>query len=80
MRQRWMFSAAGIMMAAAVGLSARQLQTPADVVFSANGKEITKVLRSEVSPDGQVGFRVGSGVNLHTSQLSVTYKLAPVRK
>ncbi len=53
---------------------------PVDVAFSANGKPITSVPRADVLPDGHIGFRVGRGMNLHASQLTVSYKLAPVRR
>ena len=52
----------------------------ADVVFSANGKEIAKVPRVGLSTDGAFGFRVGKDLNLHISTLDVTHRLAPVPK
>ena len=51
---------------------------PAEVVFSANDKEIARVPRADVAADGALGLRVGKSVNLHVSTLDVTYKLAPV--
>lgn len=51
-----------------------------EIVFSANGKPVTKVPRAGRTVDGHVGFRIGSRVNLHASRLDVTYKLAPVSK
>ncbi len=50
----------------------------ADVIFSANGKEIAKVPRTGLATDGAFGFRVGKDVNLHISTLDVTHRLAPV--
>lgn len=51
-----------------------------EIVFSANGKPVTKVPRAGRTVDGHVGFRIGPRVNLHASRLDVTYKLAPVSK
>jgi hypothetical protein len=51
---------------------------PKDVVFTANGKEVATLARTEVSVEGLFGFRVGSGMNLHASRMDVTQKLAPV--
>lgn len=51
-----------------------------EVVFSANGKEAAKLARAKVNTDGQFGFRVGKGINLHISRLDVTHRLAPVKK
>jgi hypothetical protein len=48
-----------------------------DVVFSANGKEVARTPRASLNLEGQFGFRVGKGMNLHASRLDVTYKLAP---
>jgi hypothetical protein len=52
--------------------------TASDVIFSANGKEVTRVPRAGLLLEGQLGFRVGEGMNLHASRLDVTYRLAPV--
>lgn len=51
--------------------------TATEVVFSANGKEVARVPREGLSVDGQLGFRIGKGLDLHASRLDVTYKLAP---
>lgn len=50
----------------------------ADVVFSANGKEIAKVPRAGLALDGPFGFRIGKSLNIHASRLDVTHRLAPV--
>lgn len=49
-----------------------------DVVFSANGKEVIKLPRAGLTLEGQFGFRIGKGMNIHASRLDVTYRLAPV--
>jgi hypothetical protein len=51
--------------------------TATDVIFSANGKEVARVPRAGLNLDGQLGFRIGEGMNLHASRLDVTYRLAP---
>lgn len=51
---------------------------PAEVAFSANGKEIAKLPRASVAPDGAFGFRVGKDLNMHISTLDVTQRLAPI--
>ena len=50
---------------------------PAEIVFTANGKPITKIARASVAVEGSFGFRVGADVNLHISTLDVTQRLAP---
>ena len=50
----------------------------AEIVFSANGKDVARIPRAGVDTDGAIGFRVGAEMNLHVSTLDVTYKLAPV--
>ncbi len=51
-----------------------------EVVFSANGKEVTRIPRERLNLDGHLGFRVGKGMNLHASRLDVTHRLAPTAK
>jgi hypothetical protein len=51
-----------------------------EVVFSTNGKEVTRVPRDRVNLDGHFGFRVGKGMNLHASRLDITHRLAPTAK
>ena len=51
---------------------------PAAVQMSVNGTAVAKVARADVRTDGRIGFRIGSGVNLHISSLDVTTRLAPV--
>jgi len=53
---------------------------PADLVFSANGKEVARIARqgTNVDLEGNVGFRIGKDLNVHLSRFDVTHKLAPV--
>jgi hypothetical protein len=51
---------------------------PAEIAFSANGKEIAKVPRAGLATDGTFGFRVGQDLNMHISTLDVTQRLAPI--
>jgi len=50
----------------------------ADVVFSANDKEIARVPRTDVMTDGAVGFRIGKSLNMHITTFDLTHRLAPV--
>ncbi len=50
----------------------------ADVVFSANDKEIAGVPRADVMTDGAVGFRIGKSLNMHITTFGLTHQLAPV--
>ena len=50
-----------------------------EVVFSANGTSIAKLPRARLSTDGQLGLRIGKGVNVHVSRLDVTHRLAPAK-
>ena len=43
----------------------------AEVRFLVNDREVAKVPRSEVKPDGIFGFRVNHGLNVHISKLEV---------
>lgn len=51
--------------------------TTQEIAFSANGKEIVKVPRASVAPEGLFGLRIGRNLNVHVSRLDVTQKLAP---
>ncbi len=51
---------------------------PSAVQMSVNGTAVAKVPRADVRTEGRIGFRIGSGVNLHISSLDVTTRLAPV--
>jgi hypothetical protein len=51
---------------------------PAEIAFSANGKEIARVPRAGLATDGTFGFRVGKDLNMHISTLDVTQRLAPI--
>ena len=41
-----------------------------DVIFSANGKEVIKLPRSGLNVEGQLGLRIGKGLNMHVSRLA----------
>lgn len=43
-----------------------------------NGTKVLSVPRSELSPDGRVGFRIGKEMNLHITSFNVTRRFAPV--
>jgi len=51
---------------------------PADIIFSANGKDVIRLPRAGLGVDGQVGFRIGKGLDVHVSRLDITHRLAPV--
>lgn len=53
--------------------------TPREAVLKANGLDALIVPLEGLSLDGQFGFRVGRGMNLHASTLTVTHRLAPAR-
>jgi hypothetical protein len=54
--------------------------TGKEAVLRANGLEVLTIPLEGLSLDGQFGFRVGSGVNLHVTTLDVTQRLAPPRR
>jgi hypothetical protein len=49
------------------------------VFFTVNGGRVAALPRSAGGFDGQFGFRVGAGVNLHISTLDYTQRIAPPR-
>lgn len=49
------------------------------VFFTVNGGRVAALPRSAEEFDGQFGFRVGAGVNLHVSTLDYTRRIAPPR-
>lgn len=51
---------------------------PAEIVFSANTREIARIPRTGVVTDGAVGFRVGKSLNLHVLTFDLTHRLAPI--
>ena len=53
--------------------------TAKEAVFKANGLDVLIVPLEGLNLDGQFGFRVGRGMNLHASTLNVTHRLAPAR-
>ncbi len=53
--------------------------TPKEAVLKANGLDVLIVPLEGLNLDGQFGFRVGRGMNLHASTLNVTQRLAPTR-
>jgi hypothetical protein len=54
--------------------------TAKEAILRANGLEVLTLPLEGLSLDGQFGFRVGSGVNLHVTTLDVTQRLAPGRR
>jgi len=42
------------------------------VIFSANGKEVIKLPRAGLNVEGQAGLRVGKGLNIHASKVTLT--------
>jgi hypothetical protein len=50
----------------------------AKVRFLANGTEVFSVPRSELRLDGNFGFRLGKGINMHATRLDITNRLAPL--
>lgn len=57
----------------------RVVAEPATVTFLANDRELARLARASLPLDGILGLRVGAGVNLHTSRLDLTHRLAPPR-
>ena len=49
-----------------------------EIIYSANGKEVARIPRASTNLEGHIGFRFGKDVNVHSSRLDITYKLAPV--
>lgn len=47
--------------------------------FSVNRARVGAVGRSQLSPEGQFGFRIGRGLNLHVIRLDHTRRIAPAR-
>jgi hypothetical protein len=54
--------------------------TKNEAVLRANGLEVLTLPLDGLSLDGQFGFRVGSGVNLHLTTLDALHRLAPPRR
>lgn len=50
-----------------------------EAVLKANGLDVLVLPLVELALEGQLGFRVGEGVNLHITTLDVMQRLAPVR-
>jgi hypothetical protein len=57
----------------------RLVVTKKEAVLKANGLDVLVLSRENLPLDGQFGFRVGRGVNLHVTTLNVTSRLAPTR-
>jgi hypothetical protein len=57
----------------------RLVVTRKEAVLKANGLDVVVLPRENLALDGQFGFRVGRGVNLHATTLNVTHRLAPTR-
>jgi hypothetical protein len=47
------------------------------VAFVVNGTQIVKLPRTSLAADGHFGLRIGADVNVHTSNLDFTRRLAP---
>jgi hypothetical protein len=50
------------------------------VTFRVNGAAVASFPRAQLNTDGQFGFRMGKGLNLHVTTLDVTQRLAPARE
>ncbi len=61
-----------------VGNLLRLTVTRREAVLRVNGLDALILPLEGLSLDGQFGFRVGRGMNLHASTLTVTQRLAPV--
>lgn len=57
----------------------RLVVTKKEAVLKANDLDVLVLPRENLSLDGQFGFRVGRGVNLHVTTLNVTSRMAPTR-
>ena len=57
----------------------RLVVTRQEAVLKANGLDILILPLEGLSLDGNFGFRVGEGLNLHVTTLDVTQRLAPAR-
>jgi hypothetical protein len=55
----------------------RLVVTKKEAILKANGLDVLVLPRGDLSLDGQFGFRVGRGVNLHVTTLNATSHLAP---
>jgi hypothetical protein len=53
---------------------------PAAVRFVVNGGEVGTLPHDALATGGGIGFRIGTGVNLHASRLDLTHHLAPPGK
>ena len=57
----------------------RLVVTKKEAILRANGLDVLILPREAIPLDGQFGFRVGQGVNLHITTLDATHRLAPTR-
>jgi hypothetical protein len=57
----------------------RLVVTKKEAVLKANNLDVLVLPRESLALDGQFGFRVGRGVNLHVTTLNATNRLAPTR-
>jgi hypothetical protein len=55
----------------------RLVVTTREAILKANGLDVLILPRGDLALDGQFGFRVGRGVNLHVTTLNATSHLAP---
>ncbi|HET9150700.1 MAG TPA: hypothetical protein VFN83_03185 [Gemmatimonadales bacterium] len=49
------------------------------VTFLVNGRRLGAVERSLAPVDGEFGYRIGAGMNVHATSLDVLHRLAPAR-
>lgn len=57
----------------------RLVVTKKEAVLKANGLDVLILAREDLPLDGQVGFRMGKGVNLHVTTQNLTNRLASTR-
>ncbi len=60
-----------------VGNLLRLVVTKQEAVLKANGLDVLILPRGDLALDGQFGFRIGRGNNLHASTFNITSRLAP---
>jgi hypothetical protein len=65
---------------AVVGNLFRLSVSGGEAILRANGLDVLIVPLEGLALDGQFGFRVGPGVNLHVATYTVQLQLAPARR
>ncbi len=56
-----------------------QVVVDSAVTFRVNGAAVATFPRTQLNTDGQFGFRMGKGLNLHVTTLDVTQRMAPAK-